>query len=72
MQFQCRCFVTLPTLDMGGNEVSEPGRSRKLPRVVMFTLPKRLTMKLPMRPYRGVRVSGGGSCCNSSKKKSEG
>jgi hypothetical protein len=55
------CF---PTLDMGGKEVSEPGRSRKFPRVVMFTLPSRLTIKLPMRPYRGVRGSGGGSCCN--------
>jgi hypothetical protein len=55
---------------MGGKEVSEPGLSRKLPRVEMFTLPSRLTIKLPMRPYRGVRGSGGGSCCNKVRKTS--
>jgi hypothetical protein len=54
------------TLDMGGRDVSEPGRSRKLPRVVMFTFPSRPIMKLPMRPYRGARFSGDGSSCNKA------
>jgi hypothetical protein len=57
--------LCLCTLDMGGRYVCEPGRSRKLPRVT-FTLPRRLTMKLPMRPYRGARCSGDGSRCNKT------